>query len=117
MANSCVYVPSKGKTLFKQLRTQFGYSQAVPIFYTAIHPDFVKQYEGLELDSEGIPTYNSLMRNKYIQEMLEVNAVTASLQKNFLEVDDTQQNYDSELNSAMNFNKTSPFNEIGRAHV
>lgn len=117
MANSCVYVPSKGKTLFKQLRNQFGYSQAVPIFYTAIHPDFVKQYEGLELDSEGIPTYNSLMRNKYIQEMLEVNAVIASLQKNFLEVDDTQQNYDSELNSAMNFNKTSPFNDKYIAYV
>lgn len=110
MANSCVFIPSKGANLFRQLRRQFGYEQAVQVFYTAINPQFIADYRNLQLDEEGIPTFESLMKNRYIQQELSDNTILKSL-NTYQAVDDTMENYEGQLQTAMAFNQSSPFND------
>jgi len=112
MANSCVYIPSKGASLFKQLKKQFGYEKAVGLFYTAINPQFISDYKNtLSLDREGVPSYESFMQNFYIRSQIEDEQVINSIQKNYNAVEDTQENYQGEVEAAFSFNQTSPFND------
>ena len=64
MATFCTYIPSKGESLFKELRKQYDYPVARKVFLRAIHPQFIQDYRNtLTLDSEGVPTLESLMNN------------------------------------------------------
>lgn len=112
MADSCVYIPSKGASLFKQLKKQFGYEKAVGLFYTAINPKFVSDYKStLSLDSEGVPSYESFMKNSYVRNQIENADLINSLQRKYNAVEDTQENYQGELEAAFGFNQTSSFND------
>lgn len=102
---SCVFVPSKGAKLFKTLRKNFGYGVARKVFLTGIHPQFINKYKkGLDLDKEGVPSYESLMRNKYIKNMLGETLIHKSLQDKFKPVEDTRKNYEFLLEDAYKFN-------------
>lgn len=111
MSNSCVFMPSKGEDLFRSLKKQYGYKKAVDLFYIAINPQFIEDNKRtLSLDSEGVPSFESLMKTEYIQKQINMGDIISSQQKKFVEEDDTIENYNSSIDAAYNFNKTSPFN-------
>ena len=118
MGKSCAYLPSRGEKLFIQLKRQFGYKEAVNIFYQGINPTFIQDYsKQLVLDEEGIPTYESLMKNPYIKKFIGENSLRLSLQEKFSPIEDTADNYNMLLEEAKNFNETNANNDDFVAYV
>lgn len=108
----CVYQPSIGKDLFKGLKKQFGYDTAREVFLKAINPEFISDYkDSLSLDTEGIPSLESVLSNAYIQKVIGNNRFIKSIQQEYLETEDTINNYTAHLESAYSFNTTSPYRD------
>ena len=106
--NYCTFIPSKGKNLFKELKKQYGYQTARSIFLRAINPQFISDYKGtLSLDAEGVPTYESLMTNKFMRDFIGDKRMIDSLNKAYTSVEDTRDNYGNLLESAYQFNTTN----------
>lgn len=102
---SCVFVPSKGAKLFKTLRKNFGYNIARKVFLTSIHPKFQDKYKKkLDLDSEGVPSYESLIKIPFIKQTIGGTLIHKSLQNKFKPVSDTRTNYGILLEDAHTFN-------------
>lgn len=109
MATSCVYTPSRGNSLFRDLRKQFDYKTARGIFLRAINPKFIETYKDtLTLDSEGIPTLDSLLNNSFMKKFIGSSGIQSALQKKFPHVEDSRDNYNNLLSSAYTFNTTDP---------
>jgi len=107
--NQCTYIPSKGKDLFRELKKEFGYQSARGIFLRAINPEFIRDYKGtLSLDTEGIPTFKSLMNNSFMKEFIGSTRIAESLNRAYAPTEDTRENYGNLLESAYQFNTTSP---------
>lgn len=107
--NYCTYVPSKGKSLFRELKKQFGYQTARGIFLRAINPKFIRDYKGtLSLDAEGVPTFESLMNNSFMKEFIGSRRIAESLNKAYSPTEDTRENYGNLLESTYQFNTTNP---------
>ena len=108
MSNSCVYVPEKGQSLFKKLRQNFNYETSKNIFLTSISPSFQQVYRNaLIFDDEGIPTYESLMANKVIQDIIEIHPLKEKLNKGSVHIENTYDNYNYLIEEASNFNNKS----------
>lgn len=108
MANYCVYIPNKGKDLFKQLKKEYGYSMAKEVFLRSINPTFKEDFKSsLKLDSEGVPTYESLMRNKFIKSVIGDKLRIEALEKQYPLQEDTVDNYNILLEYAYQFNNTN----------
>ena len=109
MAAYCTYIPSKGESLFKKLRQQYDYPIAKKVFLRAIHPQFIQDYRNtLTLDSEGIPSFESLMNNSNIKEFIGLEERRKGLERTAPSLEDTRENYNKLLDEAMQFNKTNP---------
>ncbi len=107
--NFCTYVPSKGKSLFRELKKQFGYQTARGIFLRAINPEFIRDFKGtLSLDAEGVPTFESLMNNSFMKEFIGGRRIAEGLNKTYSPTEDTRENYGNLLESAYQFNTTNP---------
>ena len=107
--NYCTYVPSKGKSLFRELKKQFGYQTARGIFLRAINPEFIRDFKGtLSLDAEGVPTFESLMNNSFMKEFIGSRLIAEGLNKAYSPTEDTRENYGNLLESAYQFNTTNP---------
>lgn len=107
--NYCTYVPSKGKSLFRELKKQFGYQTARGIFLRAINPEFIRDFKGtLSLDAEGVPTFESLMNNSFMKEFIGSRRMAEGLNKAYSPAEDTRENYGNLLESAYQFNTTNP---------
>lgn len=105
---SCIITPSIGQETFNKLRKEFGYPTAKEVFLIGLDPTFQKDHKGtLRLDSEGVPSYESLVKNQYIQEVIGSTKLEQSLQKRYPEVKDTLDNYNALLLGAHSFNTTS----------
>lgn len=101
----CTYIPSKGASLFKDLKKSFGYEMARKIFLTAINPKFISNYKNtLSLDAEGIPTIGSVLNNKYIKDLVGNIRMTEALNNKYVPMQDTIENYGILLNNAYQFN-------------
>ena len=113
MAKSyCTFIPSKGQDLFKGLKKQFGYETARRIFYKSINPNFIKDYgKILSLDAEGIPTLESILTNDYMKKFIGDVRMIQSIEKEYSEMEDTMQNYNSLLESAYTFNTNSMYRD------
>lgn len=106
--NYCTFIPSKGKTLFKELKKQFGYQTARSIFLRAINPQFISDYKNtLSLDAEGVPTYESLMANPFMKSFIGDKRMAEGLNRAYTPVEDTRDNYGNLLESAYQFNTTN----------
>lgn len=106
--NYCTYIPSKGSTLFKELKKQFGYQTARSIFLRAINPQFISDYTNtLSLDAEGVPTYESLMANPFMKSFIGDKRMAEGLNRAYTPVEDTRDNYGNLLESAYQFNTTN----------
>ncbi len=80
MGRSCLYIPKKGIDTFRQLKKNFGHKTAAKVFNRVVSRNFIEEYgDSLTLDSEGIPTYSSLMNlpivRNYIGEETILNAL------------------------------------------
>lgn len=107
MANKCVLMPKKGKQLMSSLRKQFGYDIAKKVFLKANHPKFKQDYKGtLRFDSEGVPTFESVMKVPYIKNLIGQDQILESLNKMFSSLDNTIENYEVLVNEAYTFNTT-----------
>lgn len=105
---SCVYVPKKGAKQFVELRKIFGYARARDIFLTAIHPDFLNDYKDtLTLDSEGVPTLESILNNPFMKEYIGKEDTRVALEGRFNDRQETRDNYKDLLTEAYNFNTNS----------
>lgn len=102
---SCVYVPKKGAKQFMELKKVFGYERARDIYLRAIHPNFLNDYKDtLTLDSEGVPTLDSILNNGFIKEYIGKSGVLAALENNFKDRLETRDNYRDLLAEAYSFN-------------
>ena len=105
MANYCVYKPSKGQALFAQLKKEFGYDLARTTFLQAINPQFISDYKDtLSLDAEGVPSFSSLMRNEYMKEFIGEKRMSEALTSRYHAVEDTIDNFSTQLELAYQFN-------------
>ena len=106
----CTYIPSKGADLFKALKKQFGYQKAKDIFLRVISPKFIEKYgKTLSLDTEGIPSFESVMSNSWIKKFIGDQTILETLNKNYSAVEDIRDNFNSILEEAYRFNNESPY--------
>lgn len=110
MAKSCVYAPKKGVKTFYKLEKEFGYDLAWKIYGTAINSKFKNAYKDtLSLDTEGIPSFESLMQNEIILGLIG-SKLKPMIRRNFPSREDTIANYNLTIEDAKRFNKESPYN-------
>lgn len=108
---SCTFIPSKGAGLFTSLKKDFGYQTAREIFLRGINPDFIKDHRKvLDLDKEGVPTKESLMRTGYMQNLIGSIKITDSLHSKYPPRDNTRENYSVMMDQARGFNANSEYN-------
>ena len=108
---SCTYIPSKGADLFRQLKKQFGYELARDIFLRAISPKFINDFrKTLSLDTEGIPSFESVMNNPWIKNFIGKARMLKSL-NTFKPLEDTVDNFNIALEEAYAFNNNSQYED------
>lgn len=106
MSRHCVYMPSKGIDTFIKLKKNFGYETAAVIFNKVLGKDFLDMYkDSLTLDSEGVPTYQSIILNPSVEQYIGVDSVMKSLSKEQLTLDNTAENTSILVNKAHEFNQ------------
>lgn len=112
MAKSCSYIPfnKKGEELkgFKAFRKNLGYSTAAEVFTQVLSPSFQQKYKTyLELDSQGVPTYNSAVKVPYIKNLIGTTKLKETDQKKYPYVQNTRDNYQRLILSAHDYNTGS----------
>lgn len=118
MANACSYAPKKGTQTFYKLKKELGYERAWKVLGIAMNPQFQQDFgNSLSFDSEGVPTYSSIMQNSYIQKYIGDRATIDTLQKEYKPKEDTLSNYNDCLEDAKRFNTTSPSRDRLIAYV
>ena len=71
MSSSCVIRPKRGTKTFDKLKESLGREKAAVIFNNMNNSSFVSQYkDSLTFDSEGVPTFESIMSNSAVQSYL-----------------------------------------------
>lgn len=106
MSKTCVYIPNKGAETFVRLKKNFGYEAAATIFNKVTGSDFLDMYkDSLTLDSEGIPTYQSIVTNPSVEQYLGAERVAEALSKEQLILDNTIENTSILINKAHDFNQ------------
>ena len=116
----CTRIPETGKNLMTQLTSKFGYERAFnAMLKGAINPKFIKKYGySLELDSSGVPTFESFVALPFVQEeFLGQETILHSLNKDRRSFDDTIENYELLLQETFNFNNSSPYKDSYVAQV
>lgn len=102
---ACTYAPKKGTQTFYKFKKELGYQLAWEIIGIAANPKFQQEFkETLSFDTEGIPTYESLMNNEYIQKYIGDKPLINLAQNEFKSVEDTIDNYYNCLEQAYKFN-------------
>ena len=77
MSKTCVYIPNKGAETFVKLKKNFGYESAATIFNKVTGSDFLDMYkDSLTLDSEGVPTYQSIITNPSVEQYLGAERIS-----------------------------------------
>lgn len=108
MIKSCTFFPKKGGKLFKELRTNFGYTPAREVYVRIMHPNFTRKYKDtLTLDSEGIPSFKSLMRIPDLKKFLGERKVKDSLEKYFPVYSNNINEYEYAVEEAKRYNLDS----------
>lgn len=112
MAKSCVWMPNKGKDTFIKLKSNFGYDKAATIFNKVTGSDFLDRYEdSLTLDGEGIPTYQSIIKNPSVREYLGEQTILDSLNKEMPHYENTATNTSILVNRAVELNNNPEYSD------
>ena len=112
MPLSCSYIPrnKKGEELkgFQTYRKELGYETAAKVFTQVLSPSFQRKYEDrIELDSQGVPTYQSVVTVPYIKNLLGASRLIQAEQKSYPYVANTRENFNRLILSAQAFNTSS----------
>lgn len=108
MAKSCIWNPKKGEQLLKELRQELGNTAAATIYNYALGAQFQNAFkDSLTFDSEGIPTFDSVIQVPEIQESIGVSNVLRILSKKEPVLEDTQLNAKKLQERAQLFNQAS----------
>ena len=113
MAQSCTYIPrnKKGEELkgFQDYKSALGYKTAAKVFTQVISPDFQNDFrKDLSFDSQGVPTYNSVIKIPYIKKLIGNSKLIEVDQRKFPVVENTRENYQRLLQTAYSYNQSSP---------
>ena len=105
-------MPQKGKATFIRLKENFGYAKAATIFNKVTGEDFLDRYsDSLALDSEGVPSYQSIINNPVVRNYLGADEVALSLNKGMPVYEDTAANASLLVNKAAEINKNNEYPE------
>lgn len=108
----CVMYPKKGQKLFQELVKGLGYEDAKQVFLKGISPKFIEDHKDtLSLDTEGIPTRESLLKTQYMKDLLGNNRIAKNLQAQYKNLEDNDANYNVLLNQANSFNNDSQYKD------
>ena len=106
MAKSCVYMPNKGKDTFIKLKSNFGYEKAALVFNKVTSSEFIDKFgDSLTLDSEGVPTYQSIMKNPLVRKYIGEQPILDSINKGMPHYENTAANTSILINRAIEFNQ------------
>lgn len=112
MSNSCVWIPQKGVATFVRLKQEFGYEKAASIFNKIITSAFIDDYrDSLTLDSEGVPTYSSLIKLPIIKEFIGEKEVIASMNRSMPHVENTRDAAADLINRAIDMNNNPEYSD------
>lgn len=108
MKRSCLLVPRKGTKLFSELKDTFGHNTASIIFNRVVTEKFINDFEdSLTLDSEGIPTYSSVVQLPIIKDYVgEQNVLKVLNRKYSRTLPNTAQNVKTLVDDAININNS-----------
>ena len=110
MSKSCVYIPQKGRATFVKLKENFGYAKAATVFNKVTGEDFLDRYgDSLALDSEGVPSYQSIINNPSVRNYLGVDEIGVSLGKGMPVYEDTATNAGLLITRAMEINNKAEY--------
>ena len=102
----CLINPTKGKETFQKLKNAYGYKVAAYIFNRISHSSFISVYkDSLTLDSEGIPTFESIMELPIVQKYLGKADILTGLNKAQPVVENTANNVNDLCKQAYQFNQ------------
>lgn len=105
MGKSCLYIPKKGVDTFRQLKKNFGYQTAAKVFNRVLSRDFMEDYEdSLTLDSEGIPTYSSIMSLPIVRNYIGEETILEALNRNAKQLPNTTDNVNILVHDAAQMN-------------
>ena len=105
MSKACVYAPKRATSTFYRLKKAFGYNKAWDIWYAANSNNFLNKYkDSLTLDSEGFPTYESLIDNEGIRSIVSKESIGSILSSKYKSREDNANNYKLALQEAYEFN-------------
>lgn len=105
MSNSCVFRPKRGAKTFDRLKESLGREKAAVIFNNMNNSSFVSKYkDSLTFDSEGVPTFESIMSNSAVQSYLSKADVLKTLNKNMPHYKDTLENAEILIKRSLEFN-------------
>lgn len=108
MSESCVLIPKRGADTFLKLKSQFGREKAAIIFNNVQSKEFAKFYkDSFTYDSEGIPTYESIINNKSVQNYLGLDNIIQALNRKRKSYPNTVDNVKALIQQTILFNKNS----------
>lgn len=106
MSSSCVIRPKRGAKTFDKLKESLGREKAAVIFNNMNNSSFVSQYkDSLTFDSEGVPTFESIMSNSAVQSYLSKADILKAYNKNMPHYEDTLANAELLIKESQEFNK------------
>ena len=112
MPLSCSYIPrnKKGEELkgFQTYRKELGYETAAEVFTQVLSPTFQNDFKDkLEYDSQGVPTYQSVITVPYVKNLIGNSKLIQAEQKSYPYVTNTRENFNRLIISAQAFNTSS----------
>lgn len=106
MSKGCVWMPSKGQETFKKLKKEYGRPIAAVVFNKITGTQFQKLYkDSLTFDSEGVPTFESIMKIPIVRNYIGESKILESYNKDQPHLNDTTENTATLINKAYDFNK------------
>lgn len=111
MSNACTYAPSVGTDLFYDLKKRLGYDKAWEVYGIVMGSKFQEDYkDSLSFNTEGVPSYSSVMNNPYVKNFIGDASLKETLQEQFSSKEDTLTNYAECLKESYEFNSSNPNN-------
>lgn len=108
MSNACRITPLVGEETFNSLKENFGYEKAVTVFEKITGNAFRAKYGNLvTFDSDGVPSFASIMKLPIIRNYLGNDAIISSLSKGQPHLADNSANASMLIEKAHIFNETS----------
>lgn len=110
---ACRTTPEKGIDTFNKLKKDVGYAKAVTIFNKITGSMFNNMYgDSITLDSDGVPTYESIIKLPIIREYIGTQTIIDNLNKTQPHLEDNSENVAFLINKAQDFNNSDTHKDL-----